>query len=89
MLPTESEYPDNSDPIDPNRYVFLGNDSIKAVTQNLTWADAKKHCESDNSNIANLRTEWTNAYVELLALTLKAPLWIGLNKEEVKTCKES
>lgn len=79
-----SDYPDNPDPIDPYSYVFLGNDSIKAVTQNLTWADAKKHCENDNSNLASLRTEWTNAYVELLALTLNAPLWIGLNKEETQ-----
>ncbi|XP_014899448.1 macrophage mannose receptor 1-like isoform X1 [Poecilia latipinna] len=75
---------DNSDPISPTTYESLGNDSIKAVTQNLTWAEAKKSCENDKANLASLRTEWTNAYVELLALTLKTPLWIGLNKDETK-----
>ncbi|XP_068593729.1 macrophage mannose receptor 1b [Cebidichthys violaceus] len=64
-----------------NIYVTLGNDSIKLVTKNLTWDDAKKHCEGDNAKLASLRNEWTQAYVELLAMNLKAPLWIGLNKQ--------
>ncbi|MED6232568.1 hypothetical protein ATANTOWER_032477 [Ataeniobius toweri] len=76
--------PGNVDPVDPFIFEQLGNDSIKAVTQNLTWANAKKRCENDKANLASLRTEWTNAYVELLALVLKAPLWIGLNKEETQ-----
>ncbi|XP_041848819.1 macrophage mannose receptor 1-like isoform X2 [Melanotaenia boesemani] len=73
---------DQPEPIDPNIYKSLGNDSIKAVTQNLTWDDAKRHCEQDQAKLANLRNEWTHAYVELLALNLKAPLWIGLNKNQ-------
>ncbi|XP_017266596.1 macrophage mannose receptor 1-like [Kryptolebias marmoratus] len=70
------------DLIDPNIYKQLGNDSIKAVTQNLTWEDARKRCESDKANLASLRNEWTIAYVELLVATLKAPVWIGLNKNK-------
>ncbi|KAM7400356.1 hypothetical protein PAMA_004850 [Pampus argenteus] len=66
----------------PNMYVSVGNDSIKAVTQNLTWDDAKRHCEGDKANLASLRNDWTQAYVELLAMNLKAPLWIGLNKNQ-------
>ncbi|XP_015227054.1 PREDICTED: macrophage mannose receptor 1-like [Cyprinodon variegatus] len=77
-------FPGNTDPIDPLIYQHLGNDSIKAVTQNLTWYNAKKQCESEKASLASLRNEWTNAYVELLALTLKAPLWIGLNKNETQ-----
>ena len=64
----------------------MGNDSIKAVTQNLTWDDAKKHCDSDKAHLASLRNEWIRAYVELLALKLKAPLWIGLKKQQVQGC---
>ncbi|XP_038573589.1 macrophage mannose receptor 1b [Micropterus salmoides] len=69
-------------PTVPNIYVSLGNDSIKVVTKNLTWDDAKKQCEGDKANLASLRNEWTQAYVELLTMNLKAPVWIGLNKEQ-------
>ncbi|TNN55460.1 Macrophage mannose receptor 1 [Liparis tanakae] len=62
-------------------YENLGNDSVKVVTKNLTWNEAKKNCEVDKANLASLRKEWTQAYVELLAMNLKAPLWFGLNKQ--------
>lgn len=71
------------DTVIPDIYVAVGNDSIKAVTKNLTWEDARKECENDKANLASLRNEWTQAYVELLAMNLKAPVWIGLNKEKV------
>uniref|UniRef100_A0A671TZD6 Mannose receptor, C type 1b n=1 Tax=Sparus aurata TaxID=8175 RepID=A0A671TZD6_SPAAU len=70
------------DTVIPDIYVAVGNDSIKAVTKNLTWEDARKECENDKANLASLRNEWTQAYVELLAMNLKAPVWIGLNKEK-------
>uniref|UniRef100_UPI003AAF93A9 macrophage mannose receptor 1-like n=1 Tax=Centroberyx gerrardi TaxID=166262 RepID=UPI003AAF93A9 len=65
-----------------NTYVKLANDSIKIMTQNMTWNEAKKHCEADGAKLASLRNEWTQAYVELQAMNLQAPLWIGLNKAE-------
>ncbi|KAK7944579.1 hypothetical protein WMY93_000307 [Mugilogobius chulae] len=71
-------------PIPLNAYVSLANDSIKVVTQNLTWAQAKANCEKDQANLASLRNEWTQAFVELMAITLKTPLWVGLNKDETK-----
>nr|XP_046265197.1 macrophage mannose receptor 1-like [Scatophagus argus] len=74
--------PSQSDTIIPSIYVPVANDSIKAVTKNLTWEDAKKHCEGEKANLASLRNEWTQAYVELLAMNLKAPVWIGLNKNK-------
>lgn len=74
------------EPTVPNIYVSLGNDSIKAVTKNLTWDDAKTACEADKAKLASLRNDWTQAYVELLAMNLKAPLWIGLNKQQVQGC---
>lgn len=69
----------------PITYVTLGNDSIKAVTENLTWADAKKRCEADKASLVSLRNEWTQAYVELLTMNLKVPVWIGMNKQEVQS----
>ncbi|XP_033959747.1 macrophage mannose receptor 1-like isoform X1 [Pseudochaenichthys georgianus] len=65
-----------------NIYVHLGNDSIRVVTNNLTWENAKKLCENEKANLASLRNEWTQAHVELQAMYLKAPLWIGLNKNQ-------
>ncbi|XP_069548054.1 macrophage mannose receptor 1-like [Brachyistius frenatus] len=73
--------PDSPEPTTPN-YLQILNDSIKVVPQQMNWDAAKKHCESDGANLASLRNEWTQAYVELLALNLKAPLWLGLNKEQ-------
>uniref|UniRef100_A0A3B4A4A9 Mannose receptor, C type 1b n=1 Tax=Periophthalmus magnuspinnatus TaxID=409849 RepID=A0A3B4A4A9_9GOBI len=70
------------DPILPNAYLTLANDSLKVVTQNLSWADAKVNCEKDQAKLASLRNEWTQSFVELMARTLNAPLWIGLNKQQ-------
>lgn len=81
---TDTNVPAQPDSINLNVYVRLGNDSIKVVTQNLTWDQAKKHCESEKANLASLRNEWTHAHVELLAATLQTPLWIGLNKVQVQ-----
>lgn len=50
----------------------------------MTWDAAMKHCEGDGAKLANLRTVWSQTYVELLALNLNAPLWIGLNKVQVQ-----
>ncbi|XP_069548457.1 macrophage mannose receptor 1-like [Brachyistius frenatus] len=74
--------PAKPETLDPKIYVRLGNDSIKVVTQNLTWDDGKKRCEGDKATLASVRNEWTRAYIELLALTLNTPLWIGLNKDQ-------
>ncbi|XP_029970822.1 macrophage mannose receptor 1-like isoform X2 [Salarias fasciatus] len=68
--------------VESNIYVHLGNDSVKVITQNLTWDEAKKRCEVDKANLASLRNEWTRAHIELLAMNLKTPLWIGLNKKQ-------
>ncbi|KAJ0011983.1 hypothetical protein NQD34_012958 [Periophthalmus magnuspinnatus] len=74
--------PSQPSPILPNAYLTLANDSLKVVTQNLSWADAKVNCEKDQAKLASLRNEWTQSFVELMARTLNAPLWIGLNKQQ-------
>uniref|UniRef100_UPI0037E74650 macrophage mannose receptor 1-like n=1 Tax=Semicossyphus pulcher TaxID=241346 RepID=UPI0037E74650 len=78
----DKNIPLKPEPEIPNTYVSVGNDSIKVVTKNLTWDEARKHCESEKANLANLRREQTQAYVDLLSMNLKAPLWIGLNKQQ-------
>uniref|UniRef100_A0A8C9WZM9 Mannose receptor, C type 1b n=1 Tax=Sander lucioperca TaxID=283035 RepID=A0A8C9WZM9_SANLU len=74
--------PDSPEPTTSTDYVKILNDSIKVVTQQMDWDEAKKHCEGDGAKLASLRNEWSQAYVELLVLKLNAPLWIGLNKME-------
>ncbi|XP_028988342.1 macrophage mannose receptor 1 [Betta splendens] len=68
----------------PTIYVPLGNESIKIVTENMTWNDANKRCKGEQANLASLRNEWTKAYIELQVMNLKAPVWIGLNKEQTE-----
>ncbi|XP_041804377.1 macrophage mannose receptor 1-like [Chelmon rostratus] len=72
--------PDSPEPTISNNYVKILNDSIKLVTQPMTWDAAKKHCEGDGASLASLRNVWAQNYIELMAL--KAPLWIGINKME-------
>ncbi|XP_076601189.1 macrophage mannose receptor 1-like [Chaetodon auriga] len=76
----DSSLPDSPAPTTSTDYVRILNDSIKVVHQQMTWDAAKKHCEDDGAKLTSLRNEWSQAYVELLTLNLKAPLWIGMNK---------
>ncbi|KAF3858068.1 hypothetical protein F7725_011269 [Dissostichus mawsoni] len=73
--------PDSPEPM-PTDYVKILNDSMKVVTQNMSWDAAKQHCERDGAKLASLRNEWSQAYVELMALKLNASLWIGMNKNQ-------
>ncbi|KAM3850436.1 macrophage mannose receptor 1-like [Diretmus argenteus] len=74
--------PVSPEPATATSYVKVVNDSIKVVTQNMSWYEAQKHCEDDSAQLASLRNRWTQAYVELQAMKLEAPLWLGLNKKE-------
>lgn len=65
-------------------YVKILNYSIKAVTQSMTWDKARQHCESDGAKLISLQNGWSQSYVELLAVKLKTPLWIGLNRLQVQ-----
>ncbi|XP_039998644.1 macrophage mannose receptor 1-like [Xiphias gladius] len=76
--------PDSPEPTVTTQYVKIINDSIKVVTQPMNWDAALKHCQSDGANLASLRNEWSQVYVELMALNLNAGLWIGLNKKQTR-----
>ncbi|XP_013873795.1 macrophage mannose receptor 1 isoform X2 [Austrofundulus limnaeus] len=78
----DSSLPVSPEPTPSSNYIKILNDSIKLVPKNMSWDEAKKHCEDDGANLASVRSEWTQAYIELLALNLKSPLWIGLNKAQ-------
>ena len=45
--------------------------------------DAKRQCERQSFQLASILNEEAQAFVELQVMKLNAPLWIGLNKEEV------
>ncbi|XP_015253776.1 PREDICTED: macrophage mannose receptor 1-like [Cyprinodon variegatus] len=76
----EPNLQDPSEPTTLDDYFKIINDSIKLVPQQMNWDAAQKNCEADGAKLASIRTEWTQAYIELLALNLNRPLWIGLNK---------
>lgn len=86
LLSTDPKIKPPSETIDETVYTDLGNDSIKVVTKNLTWAQAQELCKGDGANLASLRNDWTRAYVELVAIKLNTPFWIGLNKDQVQGC---
>uniref|UniRef100_A0AAQ4P8Z2 Mannose receptor, C type 1b n=1 Tax=Gasterosteus aculeatus aculeatus TaxID=481459 RepID=A0AAQ4P8Z2_GASAC len=73
--------PDSSQPT-PVDYVNVFNDSFKLVPQKMTWDAAKKNCERDGAQLANPRNQWSQNFVELLALQVKGAVWIGMNKLE-------
>lgn len=77
-------FKDTAEPTISSDYVKFLNDTFKAVTQPLTWDAANTRCESEDSQLASLQSEWSQVYVELVALTLKTPVWIGMNKDKVK-----
>uniref|UniRef100_A0A3P9CYJ1 Mannose receptor, C type 1b n=1 Tax=Maylandia zebra TaxID=106582 RepID=A0A3P9CYJ1_9CICH len=76
----DTSQPDSPEPTISTNYIKILNDSIKVVPQQMNWDKAAEYCKNDDALLASLRNEWTQAYVELLALNLKAPLWFGLHK---------
>lgn len=74
--------PEPTEPTTSGSYFKILNDSIKLVPEQMSWDAAQKNCEADGAKLASMRTEWTQVYIELLALNLKHPLWLGLNKSQ-------
>uniref|UniRef100_A0A3Q2VLE5 Mannose receptor, C type 1b n=1 Tax=Haplochromis burtoni TaxID=8153 RepID=A0A3Q2VLE5_HAPBU len=79
----DTSQPDSPEPTISTNYIKILNDSIKVVPQQMNWDKAAEYCKNDDALLASLRNEWTQAYVELLALNLKAPLWFGLHKAQI------
>uniref|UniRef100_UPI001EAEEEB9 C-type mannose receptor 2-like n=1 Tax=Oncorhynchus gorbuscha TaxID=8017 RepID=UPI001EAEEEB9 len=66
----------------PRGWVKLANDSYKVLPQNRTWPEARMQCEAEEGQLASTLDELSVAYLELQALKLQTPLWIGLNRNE-------
>ena len=81
---TDPSLPDHPEPTFTTEYITIGNDSIKAVTQKMSWDEALKNCRSDGASLASLRNPWSQLHIELMALNLNTGVWIGLNKKEVQ-----
>ncbi|KAG7268268.1 hypothetical protein CRUP_036252 [Coryphaenoides rupestris] len=78
----DSNIPMVEEQLTPTIYLKVANDSVKIVTQNMTWKQARERCQADGAQLASIRNEWARAYIELQAIKLNSPLWIGLNKNE-------
>ncbi|RVE62049.1 hypothetical protein OJAV_G00176930, partial [Oryzias javanicus] len=76
----DPKIPDSPEPTTAG-YTKILNDFFKVSTQKMTWDGAQKYCEGDGANLASIKNEWAQAYVELQAIKLKGPVWIGLNKD--------
>ncbi|KAL0967023.1 hypothetical protein UPYG_G00303570 [Umbra pygmaea] len=68
----------------PRNWEKVGNDSYKFLPQNLTWSEAEVQCVTEQSQLASILDELSAAYLELQALKLQTPLWIGLNKNKTQ-----
>uniref|UniRef100_A0A3B4GF48 Macrophage mannose receptor 1-like n=1 Tax=Pundamilia nyererei TaxID=303518 RepID=A0A3B4GF48_9CICH len=79
----DTSHPDSPEPTISTNYIKILNDSIKVVPQQMNWDKAAEYCKNDDALLASLRNEWMQAYVELMALNLKAPLWFGLHKVQI------
>uniref|UniRef100_A0AAZ3NZT0 Mannose receptor, C type 1b n=1 Tax=Oncorhynchus tshawytscha TaxID=74940 RepID=A0AAZ3NZT0_ONCTS len=68
----------------PRGWVKLANDSYKVLPQNRTWPEARMQCEAEEGQLASTLDELSAAYLDLQALKLQTPLWIGLNRNETQ-----
>ncbi|XP_066536475.1 macrophage mannose receptor 1-like [Hoplias malabaricus] len=66
----------------PKTFIKIGNASYLIIQTNLTWGEAKQHCESQEAKLASIRDIYTQYYTQLQANKLGQPLWIGLNSQE-------
>lgn len=77
-------FKDTAEPTISSDYVNILNNTFKVLTQPLSWDAANTRCESEGNQLATVQSEWSQVYVELVALTLKTPVWIGMNKDKVQ-----
>ncbi|XP_072544729.1 macrophage mannose receptor 1-like [Salminus brasiliensis] len=66
----------------PKTFIKLGNSSYMFVQKNMTWKEARSHCEAEGANLASIRDAFTQSYIVIQAYILQQPLWIGLNSME-------
>ncbi|KAM3823573.1 macrophage mannose receptor 1-like [Vipera latastei] len=72
-----------SEPTVPaSHYISYGNSSYSMVSPKMTWEEARKKCESENSNLASILDPYAESFIWLQVLKYKEPVWIGLSSKE-------
>ncbi|XP_034257720.1 macrophage mannose receptor 1-like [Pantherophis guttatus] len=71
-----------SEPTVPaSHYISYGNSSYSMVGPKMTWEEARKKCESENSKLATISDPYAESFIWLQVLRNKEPVWIGLSSE--------
>ncbi|KAL7976608.1 hypothetical protein Chor_008557, partial [Crotalus horridus] len=68
--------------IPASHFISYGNSSYSMVSPKMTWEEARKKCESENSKLASIVDPYAESFVWLQVLKYKEPVWIGLSSKE-------
>nr|XP_025041736.1 C-type mannose receptor 2 [Pelodiscus sinensis] len=71
-----------SSPPSPTSPLSYLNSTYRILQKPLKWQEAVLLCETRNATLASVLDPYTQAYLSLAISSLRAPLWIGLAKEE-------
>uniref|UniRef100_A0A670JIF2 Macrophage mannose receptor 1-like n=1 Tax=Podarcis muralis TaxID=64176 RepID=A0A670JIF2_PODMU len=86
----------NSDPALPyfettipaSGYFHFGNSSYFFIGNKMTWEDARKKCNSEQSELASIWNPYIESFLWLKVLKYGEPVWIGLTSNTVRTCNQ-
>ncbi|XP_063158089.1 macrophage mannose receptor 1-like [Candoia aspera] len=62
-------------------YLTYGNSSYSILSPKMTWEEAEKKCESENSKLASIIDPYVDSFIWLQVLRYKEPVWIGLSSK--------
>ncbi|XP_070582570.1 macrophage mannose receptor 1-like [Erythrolamprus reginae] len=63
-------------------YINYRNSSYSMVSPKMTWEEARKKCESENSKLATIADPHVESFIWLQVLRYKEAVWIGLSSKE-------
>ncbi|KAM9496764.1 macrophage mannose receptor 1-like [Clarias gariepinus] len=63
----------------PASYFKLGYNLYKVQAEKMSWDEARRQCKADDADLASVLDYVTQAFITLWTVTLKEPIWIGLN----------
>ncbi|KAG8138948.1 hypothetical protein E2320_001758, partial [Naja naja] len=65
-----------------SHYISYENSSYSTVSPKMTWEEARKKCESENSKLATIVDTYAESFIWLQVFKYKEPVWIGLSSKE-------
>ncbi|XP_029139017.1 macrophage mannose receptor 1-like [Protobothrops mucrosquamatus] len=68
--------------IPASHFISYGNSSYSMVSPKMTWEEARKKCESENSKLASIVDPYAESFIWLQVLKYKETVWIGLSSKE-------